>query len=89
MDIKTFIEDFAEKAKNLIAELEYIKGLTGAQKKQRLDEKMTKWAEELLNTSKINIILKQAIKQFIIKNIPAITQAVFDLIKTRINGITK
>lgn len=88
MELKTFIKEFAEKAKNKIAELVQ-SNLSGAEKKQMLDEKMTKWAEELLNTAKINVLIKQAVKQFVIKNIPVITQAIFDLIKSRVAGITE
>ena len=88
MNIKTFIQEFTEKTKNKIAELAQTQ-LSGAEKKAKLDEKMTKWAEELLNTAKINAILKQAVKQFVIKNIPVITQAVFDLLRARIKGITE
>lgn len=89
MEIKAFIEEFTTKTKNLIIEFEQVKGLTGVQKKAKLDEKMTKWANELLNGAKINALLKQAVKQFVIKNIPIITQVVFDLIKSRVEGITK
>lgn len=88
MEIKTFIQEFTEKAKNKIAELAQTQ-LTGAEKKAKLDEKMTKWAEELLNGAKMNIILKQAVKQFVISSIPVITQAVFDLLKAKIQGITE
>jgi len=88
MEIKEFIENFAHKTKENIAKLAETK-LTGAEKKAKLDEKMTKWAEELLNSAKINIVLKQAVKQFVIKNIPVITQVIFDLLKSRIKGITE
>lgn len=88
MELKTFIQEFAEKTKNKIAELAQTQ-LTGAEKKQRLDEKMTKWAEELLAKTKMNMFLKQAVKQFIISSIPVITQAIFDLLKAKINGITE
>lgn len=88
MDIKTFIQKFTEKAKNKIAELAQTK-LSGAEKKAKLDEKMTKWAESILDKAKMNIFLKQAVKQFVISSIPVITQAVFDLLKAKIQGITE
>lgn len=89
MDIKEFISDFAQKTKEIIANLEKREELKGAEKKKQLDENMKKWAEELLNAAKMNILLKNAVKQFIIANIPVITQAVYDLIKARIKGITE
>ena len=87
MNIKEFIENFTQKTKENIAKLAETK-LTGAEKKAKLDEKMTKWAEELLKGAKMNVLLKNAVKQFVIANIPVITQAVFDLLKTKIQGIT-
>ena len=88
MNIKEFIQEFAKRTKSKIAELAQTQ-LSGAEKKQKLDEKMTKWAEELLNGAKMNALLKKAVKQFVISSIPVITQAVFDLLKTRIQGITE
>jgi len=88
MQIKEFIGEFAEKTKENIAKLAETK-LTGAEKKAQLDEKITKWAEKTVNEAKMNIVLKQAVKQFVISSIPVITQAVFDLLKARIAGITE
>ena len=89
MDIKTFISEFASKTKTFIAVEEKFKELSGAEKKAELDTKITNWAQGALDTLPVNLIAKWVLKNVIIKNIPAITQAVFDLIETRINGITK
>lgn len=89
MEIKEVIEKFAARTKNVIAELAEQKFLTGAEKKAKLDEKMTIWAEKQLEEAKMNVLLKQAVKQFVIKNIPVITQAVFNLIAAKIAGVTK
>lgn len=89
MKFKEFIKDFTKTAKGYIAYYETIKDLTGEEKKLRLDKKMCDYAELILSQIKINPILTFIIKNFIIKNIPAITQAVFDLIKTSVKGITE
>lgn len=89
MNIKEFIAEFAQKTKNLITVYEQYQELTGAEKKNKVDEIITSWVQRALDSCRLNLITKYIIKTFVIKNIPAITQAVFDLIKTRVKGITE
>lgn len=83
------LQEFVERTKSLIAYYKTIKDLTGEEKKIRLDKRMTDFANSLLEDAKINFIIKFLIKNFVIKNIPEITQSIYDLIKTKIEGITK
>ena len=87
MNINDFISKFALKAKEKIAEYEKL-DLNGRTKKDMLDEAMVNWTNKTIDALKINAVYKMALKFLIVKNIPAVTQAVFDLIKARINGIT-
>lgn len=88
MEIKIIINEFKEKAKETIAKLAE-SNLTGAEKKAKLDEKMVKWAEERLDGAKMGVLLKNAVKSYVIANIPVITQVIFDLLAAKIAGITK
>ena len=88
MNINDFISKFAVKAKEKIAEYENL-DLNGRTKKNMLDETMTAWAEKAIDALKLNAVVKWAVKSLIIKNIPAVTQAIFDLLKAKINGITE
>ncbi len=89
MQIKEFIETFATKTKGMIAWLEGYKELSNEEKKERLDEHLTKYAETTINTLPLNFILKIALKHILLKNIPIITQAIFDLVKAKVEGVTK
>ena len=88
MKFKECIADFAEKAKEIINYLESLKLLTGEQKKKRLDNDMLEWALAMIDKVQMNWIAKIVIKNGLKICIPAITQAIFDLIETRIKGIT-
>lgn len=88
MNINDFISKFAVKAKEKIAECEKL-DLNGRTKKDMLDEVMVKWTNKTIDALKINAVYKMALKFLIVKNIPAVTQAVFDLLKAKINGITE
>ena len=89
MKFKEFIKTFADTTKITIANLETYKELTGETKKAQLDLTITNWVNVFLEGNNLNVIAKWVIKTFVIKNIPAITQAIFDLIKSRVEGITK
>lgn len=88
MKFKEFVIDFAKTAKGYIAYYETLKDLSGEEKKIRLDKKMTDLSLNIIEKAQINLVLKFIIKNYIIKNIPYITQAIFDLIKARVEGIT-
>ena len=89
MNFKNFIKVFAEKSKNIIAYLEGFTELSGEAKKKKLDDEMVRWAEHLLEGAKISLITKFIIRKFVINAIPVITQAIFDLIKAKVKGITE
>ena len=89
MDIKTFIQDFANNTKKYIEKFEEYKELTGEQKKQRLDEIIEDYVEVALDSVNMNVVLKFVFKKVLLANVPVITQIIFDLIAARIKGITK
>ena len=89
MKFKEFIKTFVDKTKTKIADLETYKELTGPKKKAQLDLTITNWVNAFLSKDKINFVFKLIIKTIILPHIPDITQAIFDLIKTKVEGITK
>ena len=88
MNFKSFIRNFVSKAKDAIAYFESYSGLSGEEKKEKLDTLMTNWATSLLESSELSLVTKFIIKKFVIGCIPTITQAIFDLIKAKVSGIT-
>lgn len=89
MNLKEFIGDFTGKTKNLIQIYQRYDNMSGESKKSMLDNKMTDFVENAVNASGLNFIVKWIIKKYIITQIPYITQIIFDLIKTKIKGITE
>lgn len=89
MNFKELLNKFVGITKAYIKYYEQLKELTGSERKKLLDKKMKEFLEKFLNEVPMNFILKFIVKNYIIKNIPAITQAIFDLIKSRIAGITE
>ena len=85
-----FLKNFVTVTKNLIEryETEY-KNLNGEGKKARLDEYLTGYTMTVIDNIGLNFIFKFVLKKLVIENIPTITQIIFDLIKTKIDGITK
>ena len=63
--------------------------LNNEEKKNKLDTIIEKWLDNLLLGAKLNLITKFLIKNYVIKNIPILTQIVYDLIKSKIDGVTK
>ena len=88
MKFKEFIEKITETTKEAIIRLENYSTLSGKEKKDRLDDYVTERALYLLDEAKIGWFFKFIIEKFVIKNIPTITQKIFDLIKINIKGIT-
>lgn len=89
MKFSDLIKNVALKAEIVIENLEKFKDLTGKQKKDRLDKAIKEYIENNLEFVGMNFIIKFIIKKFLIENIPSITQAIFDLIKVKIEGVTK
>ena len=89
MEIKQFIQTFATKTKAMIAWLEGYKTLSGEEKKERLDEHLTKYVDLTIDNLGLNFLFKFVLKRILLDNIPAITQTIFDLVKVKVEGVTK
>ena len=81
--------------KNLVSEIEKgiktvekLKKLTSEQKKAKVDEIAYAYFDANFNKLKINFLVKAYLRKKIRKAIPDITQKVFDLIATTVEGIT-
>ena len=89
MQFKYFIKDFVQKAQELIKYLEGFKELSDSDKKAQLDKDMLNWSIKMLNYVQINALVKFVVKKGLEAYLPVFTQTIFDLIKTKIDGITK
>ena len=85
---KVVIERFVDNVKFNIINLAKTE-LNNVEKKEKLDEAILTYFNTLLSGVKLSLITKWVIKNYVIKNIPVLTQIVYDLIKSRINGVTK
>lgn len=84
---KNFIAGVLETSKKIIAEVEKTKGLTGEEKKQRLDNAIIAFIQT--NISNYHFFVRFAINKLIIPYVADFTQAIFDLLKARIKGVTE
>ena len=89
MEVKVFIKNVVANTKNYIEKFEEYKELTGEQKKARVDDIIKEYIEATIDTIGLNFIFKFVIKKVLIDNLPIITQAIFDLLKAKVDGITK
>ncbi len=89
MKFSEFINDFAQTVKTYIAKYEEYSELTNEQKKQRVDEIITNYLEMALDNLGLNFVFKYVVKKLILANVPVLTQVIFDLIKTKVKGITE
>ena len=89
MKIKEFIQNITKETVHYIEKYEQIKDLNGKQKKARVDEVITEYIEVTIDKIGLNFIIKFIVKKLLIENIPVITQCIFDLIKSKVDGITK
>ena len=88
MNLRNFIENFAETTKTSIVELAQTE-LSNQNKKLVLDHKIGDFLEKTLNNLAINFILKIALKKLLLPNVSLITQIIYDLLKEKIKGITE
>lgn len=91
MLIKNAIEfgkEFINRIKLAIEEVEKLKKWSGVQKKAKVDAIAYEFFDANFDKLKINFLVKGYLKKRIRKAIPDITQKVFDLIETSIEGIT-
>ena len=89
MHIKTFIKDFVQNTKGYIEKYEQYKELSGEDKKKRVDVLITDYVQAVIDNVGMNFVFKFVLKKLLLENIPTITQLIFDLIKTKVDGITK
>ena len=89
MQVKDFVIKFGEEAKKYIAYYENFKELKGEQRKNRVIDVLTEWLERTIITLPINPVIRFILKKAIIAALPYIVQVVFNLIESRIEGITK
>lgn len=88
MKLKEFITNFVEQAKNKIIELAQTE-LTNENKKLMLDHYIIDYVEKAINGLTINFVFKIALRKLVLPNVSLITQLIFDLLKAKIEGITK
>lgn len=63
--------------------------LSNKEKKNALDRAIRGYLLPLLATAKMGWVTKFIFEKFVLDNIPVITQAIYDLIQSRIDGVTK
>lgn len=88
------VAEFIKFAKLNIADLAQ-KELDNKEKKEQLDKAIKGWLIPLIATVTFKIpfvpdcFVKYLFNKFIIDNIPVLTQAVYDLLKDKVKGVTK
>lgn len=88
MEFKNFILNFVNTTKQNIIELAKTE-LNNNNKKMVLDQRIIDFLDNTIAGVKLNFILKLALKKLLLPNVSIITQIVFDLLKAKIEGITK
>ncbi len=88
MKFKEFIQGFAAVAKTNIIELAQTE-LNNDNKKMILDSKIINYLDCAFEKLKVNFIVKKFLKTFVFSNVSQITQLIYDLIKMKVDGITK
>ena len=83
-----FGKDFIAHIEAAIKKVEEVKNLKGSQKMEQVNELAYKFFDENFDKVKINFLVKGYLKKKIRKAIPSITQKVYDLIATSVEGIT-
>jgi hypothetical protein len=63
--------------------------LNNEEKKAKLDNVVTTWANTALDKLSLNIFTKWVIRKYLIGNIETLTQMVYNLLKTRVANLTK
>ncbi len=87
-NLKNFFQGFASSTKSKIEALA-LTNLNNSEKKETLDNFVEDWATKALDKLPINVFIKMLIRKVVIENISTITQIIYDLIKSRVNGVTK
>jgi hypothetical protein len=85
---KVIVAELIKFAKLNIADLA-TKELSNKEKKSALDRAIKGYLVPLLASANMGWVTKFILEKFVLDNIPVITQAIYDLIKDRIDGVTK
>lgn len=88
MELKNFILNFVNTTKTNIIDLAKTE-LNNNNKKMVLDQRIIDFLDNTIAGVKLNFILKLALKKLLLPNVSVITQIIFDLLKAKIEGITK
>ena len=88
MELKNFILNFVNTTKQNIIDLAKTE-LNNNNKKMVLDQRIIDFLDNTIAGVKVNFILKLALKKLLLPNVSIITQIIFDLLKAKIDGITK
>ena len=87
--IITFIDKIVETTKILIKNYEDYVALTGEQKKQLLDAEVTKYYDQYFDYVKLPFWIKGWVKKNLRKQIPHLTQIIYNLLRSYVAGVTK
>lgn len=85
--LKVIIAEIVKFAKLNIADLAKSE-LGNKEKKDALDRAIKGYLVPLLATARVGFITKFILEKFVLDNVPVFTQAIYDLIKSRIEGVT-
>lgn len=88
MDLKDFIKNIVMEAETKIITLATSE-LENTDKKQKLDETILDYVQKYIDAVQVNFIVKMVLKRVIVPLVPTVTQLIYDLLKTKIQGITK
>lgn len=85
---KLFVNEIINYAKVNIIDLAE-KELNNNDRKKQLDKAVTTYIITLLAGAKFNFVTKWIFENYVIKNIPFLTQCIYDLLKAKVKGVTK
>lgn len=87
MSFKEFLAKFVETTKKEIKALAS-SSFENSEKKEKLDLKITEAVELMLSKTNLNIFVIFVLKKFILPNVSELTQLIYDLLKSKIKGVT-
>ena len=88
MKLNELIDRFFSNTKKDIVELAQTE-LSNENKKLFLDHSISEFLSQAINGLTVNIFVKMILKKMFLPIVPMLTQWVFDLLKAKIDGITK
>lgn len=89
MKVFDFVKELIEKIESGIRKVESFKNLTGKEKMDKLNDIVYYYYDTNFDKIQMNPLIRIFLKGKIRKVIPYLTQKVYDLISTHIEGITK